>query len=271
MKEAGLGSGEGLSLPAENCLRISHLSKTYTKYARRLFGKAAAPVKALDDVSFSLKPGFYGLLGPNGAGKSTLINIIVGSLRQDSGLVTWNGTPTKSMGIDFRRLLGYMPQQQTLYDNYTGKRFLSYIAALKEVPASDVERAVLKAAETVNLLEELDKKLAAYSGGMKQRLLAAAAIMNSPRLLIMDEPTAGLDPKERVHLRRVLSEIAQTRIVLVATHVVSDIESVSDEILILKKGRLYDKGPPQRLIDTYAAGRNLEAVYLSVFGSGDSI
>lgn len=251
-------------------LEVESLSKTYKSVSAGFgFGKKRQEVQALKNVSFCLRPGLYGLLGPNGAGKSTLINIIVGTIKQDKGKVLWGGKPAAALGAQFRRQLGYMPQQQTLYETYTGRRFLSYIAALKELPKNRVPQEVARVAACVNLTQELGKPLGAYSGGMKQRLLAAAALMGTPSLLVMDEPTAGLDPKERVHLRNLLAQTAKQSIVLVATHVVPDVESVADEILILKDGRLVDMAPPAQLVQKYAPDQNLEAVYLSIFGPED--
>lgn len=251
-------------------LAVEGLKKSYLTRGGLLFsGRPATRKQALAGVSFTLGPGLYGLLGPNGAGKSTLINIITGSLKQDSGTVQWCGKSARALDIRFRRALGYMPQQQGLYDSYTGRRFLAYMCALKEIPSRDVPAQVEQVAEWVNLSHELDKRLAAYSGGMKQRLLLASALLGDPKLLILDEPTAGLDPKERVRLRELLAEMAKDRIILVATHVVSDVETVATEILLLKNGKLVDKAPVERLIETYAPGQNLEAVYLAVFGEED--
>ena len=220
--------------------------------------------QALAGVTLTLTPGLYGLLGPNGAGKSTLIGIITGTLAADSGEVRWCGRPAR--GIRFRRILGYMPQQQGLYDSYTGRRFLAYMAALKELRRADVPAQVDRVAAAVNLSGELDKRLSAYSGGMKQRLLLASALLGDPKLLILDEPTAGLDPKERVRLRELLASMAADRIILVATHVVSDVETVAKEILLLKDGRLVAQAPVASLVEQYAPGGSLEDVYLHVFG-----
>lgn len=242
-------------------LSIERLTKHYPSPRA---GRKTQPVKkALDKVSFTLTPGLYGLLGPNGAGKSTLIGIITGSVLPTGGAVFWCGRPAR--GARFRRILGYVPQQQGLYAGYTGRRFLCYMAALKELPPAVVPTEVERCARAVNLSAELDKRLAAYSGGMKQRLLAACALLGQPQLLILDEPTAGLDPRERVRLRALLKELSRTRIVLVATHVVSDVESVADEILLLRAGQLVDKGTPGCLQDKYAPGGTLEDVYLHIF------
>ena len=234
-------------------------------------GKGALPYKkALDGVSFTLEPGLYGLLGPNGAGKSTLINIITGSLAATKGKVVWNGKNTVVLGKKFRRILGYMPQQQNLYDSFTGERFLAYMAALKEISARETPAEVARVAQLVHLSDELSKKLGAYSGGMKQRLLAAAALLGDPKLIIMDEPTAGLDPKERVRLRETLAALAKDRILLIATHVVSDVESVAREIILLKDGQVVDKAAPATLVEKYAPDGNLEDVYLAIFGRDDA-
>ena len=250
-------------------LALNSLCKTYTTPALSWRRKSGTPSvkKALSGVSLTLGPGLYGLLGPNGAGKSTLIHIITGSLAPTSGEVLWCGGPAR--GIAFRRVLGYMPQQQGLYDSYTGRRFLAYMAALKEIPRAQVPAEVARTAAAVNLSEELDKRLSAYSGGMKQRLLLAGALLGDPKLLILDEPTAGLDPKERVRLRKLLAGMAQERIILVATHVVSDVETVANGIVLLQSGKIVDFAPVQTLVAKYAPGQGLEQVYLHIFGEED--
>lgn len=209
-------------------LKINNLSKTYKKGA----------VKALDDFSITLTPGVYGLLGPNGAGKSTLMNIITDNLNADSGEVIYNGENIKKLGKDFRAVLGYMPQQQGLYDDFTLNRFLWYMAALKGLKRKEAKEKITKLLETVNLTDSAHKKLGAFSGGMKQRALIAQALLNEPEILILDEPTAGLDPKERTRIRNFISEIAKDKIVLISTHVVSDIEFIAKEIILLKEGHL---------------------------------
>ena len=240
-------------------IEVKHLTKRYGNHV------------AVNDLNFTIDKGkVYGFLGPNGAGKSTMMNIITGNLDATSGKVLWNGKNVLRMGREFRRVLGYMPQQQNLYDSFTGRRFLLYIAALKEIPRSDAALQVQRVAELVHLSSELEKRLAAYSGGMKQRLLAAAALLGEPQILIMDEPTAGLDPKERVRLRQVLAQLAHDCIIIVATHVVSDVEHVASEILLLKEGQLVDQASPAALIEKYAPGGTLEDVYLTIFGEDEA-
>ncbi len=242
--------------PQPPLLEVRDLSKSYPVKTGRGQNRAERRVHALRKVSFRLAPGLYGLLGPNGAGKSTLMNIITGNLDQDGGEVFWGGKNVHHLKARFLRVLGYMPQQQGLYPGFSGRRFLEYFAALKEVPKAQIAAEAERAAALVNLSGELDKRLSAYSGGMKQRLLAAQALIGDPRLLILDEPTAGLDPKERI--------------VLIATHVVPDVESVADGILLLRRGELADLGSPRELIEKYAPGRSLEDVYLTVFGDEDT-
>ena len=203
---------------------------------------------ALDRVSLRLEQGVYGLLGPNGAGKSTLMNILSGNLSADSGSVTYGGVDIARLGRDYRAVLGFMPQQLGLYQQFTGFRFLSYIAALKGMDRRRAAQEIEEIAALVNLSDVLHRRVGAYSGGMKQRLLIAQAVLNSPEILILDEPTAGLDPKERIRIRNLISEISSDKIVLLATHVVSDVESIGKEVILLKKGKVVKQDTPQNLL-----------------------
>ena len=221
---------------------------------------------ALQDISLSLSEGIYGILGPNGAGKSTLMNIITENLSPDTGEVLWNGRQIKELGAAYRAILGYAPQQQGLYDTFTGRRFLSYMGALKEIPKERIKDEIEKAAVSVNLLEKMDRPIGTYSGGMKQRLLIAQAIMGDPRLLILDEPTAGLDPKERVNIREKIKELSEGKIILMATHVVSDIQSIAKEIILLKSGQIAEKDSVDALCRQFEDAADLETVYMAVFG-----
>ena len=252
-------------------LTVSDLSKVYMQREWKFSLKALKKPKliekqALSGVSFSLSDGLYGLLGPNGAGKSTLMKIMAGILLPDGGKVAWNGEEILSLGRTYRRILGFMPQQQGLYSGFSGRRFLDYMCALKEIPKARAVHEIERVADMVHLLPELGKRLENYSGGMKQRILLATALLGDPKLLILDEPTAGLDPKERVALREELKLLARNRIVIVATHVVSDVEYVADEILILKDGRLIEKGNTASLLERYSNASGLEDIYLLLFG-----
>ncbi len=217
-------------------LRIENLTKAYGKKA------------ALCDFTATLTSGIYGLLGPNGAGKSTMMKILTENLSADRGSILVDGTPTDKMGAEYRSLLGYMPQQQGLYPHFTARRFLYYIAALKGMQKTQAAEEIQKAAAMVNMTEHLDKRLGTYSGGMKQRILIAQAVLGSPKILILDEPTAGLDPKERIRIRNLISQISMDRIVILATHVVSDVEFIAKEILMLKDGHLISQRSPSGLL-----------------------
>lgn len=193
-------------------------------------------VKALKGVDLTLSEGIYGFLGPNGAGKSTLMNILTGNLNATSGTVTYDGQPISNMGMEYRRKLGYMPQQQSLYPTFTVKRFLSYMAALRGMTKAEAKERIPIVLEQVELTEFADRKIVALSGGMKQRLLIAQAILGDPEILILDEPTAGLDPKQRIVIRNLIASIALHKIVIIATHVVSDVEYIAKEIVLMDQG-----------------------------------
>ena len=220
---------------------------------------------ALADVSLTLHNGIYGLLGPNGAGKSTLMNIITGNLLPTGGRVLWNGTEIGALGAGYRAILGFAPQQQGMYDAFTGRRFLSYMATLKGIRSREQPGEIERVLRYVNMTENAGRLIGTYSGGMKQRLLIAQAILGDPKLIILDEPTAGLDPKERVRIRERIAELAEGRIILVSTHVVSDIETIADEIILLKSGEIIDRGSVEELCKIHGAA-SLEDVYMRLFG-----
>lgn len=197
---------------------------------------------AVDCVSATLKPGVYGLLGANGAGKTTLMRMLCAILEPTSGEILLNGEDIISMGADYRNVLGYLPQDFGYYPNYTAMEFLMYMAALKGIPERMAGKQAKLLLEEVGLSDVANKKVRTFSGGMKQRVGIAQALLNNPDILILDEPTAGLDPKERVRFRNLLSDYAGERIVILSTHIVSDIEAIADEVLFMKKGRFILQG-----------------------------
>lgn len=236
-------------------LKISNISKSYGNK------------KALGEVTMELKEGVYALLGPNGAGKSTLMNIITGNLKADGGEILWDEKNIEKMGKEYRRILGYAPQQQGLYETFTGRRFLSYMGTLKEIDNKNLKSEIERVTNYVNLNDKIDKPIGAYSGGMKQRLLIAQALMGNPKLIVMDEPTSGLDPKERVRVREKISRQADGKIIIIATHVVSDVESIAKEVIIIKDGNIIEKDSVKNLCEKYDNAKDLEDVYMSIFGN----
>ena len=209
---------------------------------------------AVDCISTTMVPGVYGLLGANGAGKTTLMRMICGILEPTSGDVLYNGNSIFDMGSAYRNLLGYLPQEFGYYPNYTAQEFLLYIAALKGIPRRIAVKRSRSLLETVSLTNVANKKIKTFSGGMKQRLGIAQALLNNPKILVLDEPTAGLDPKERVRLRNILSDLANDKIVLLSTHIVSDIEAIADKVFLMKKGTFILQGSINELI-AYAQGK----------------
>ena len=207
---------------------------------------------ALYNFTVSLQPGIYALLGPNGSGKSTLMNIITDNLKADSGEITYTSDDGVTenilkMGVRFREKLGFMPQYPGLYPNFTVERFMWYMAALKGLPKEKAKKEIPEILAAVELDDVPKRKIAALSGGMKQRLTLAQAVLGDPEILILDEPTAGLDPKQRIAIRNYISKIAFNKIVIIATHVVSDIEFIARDIIMLKKGVIVDNAPPHEL------------------------
>ena len=215
---------------------------------------------AVDRVSLQFKPGVCGLLGANGAGKTTLMRMICGVLKPTGGTISFQGMDVSTE--EYRRSLGYLPQDFGYYPNFTGLEFLDYLALLKGLPGSTAKRRSQELLDLVGLKNE-GKKIKTYSGGMKQRLGIAQAMLNRPKLLVLDEPTAGLDPKERVRFRELIEELGRENIVLLSTHIVSDIEQAADRILMMREGQMIFDGAQKDV-----EGR-LEDFYLEQFGEGE--
>ncbi len=213
--------------------------------------KSYGSIRALSDFSAELTPGIYALLGPNGSGKTTLMHILTDNLRADAGVILYTDGDSemqnvKDMGATFREKLGFMPQYPGMYPNFTAKQFLQYIAALKGVGEKEkkrernaqIDRQITGILDELELSDVATRKIGTFSGGMKQRLALAQAVLGDPKILILDEPTAGLDPKQRIAVRNYISRISQDKIVIIATHVVSDIEFIAKEIIMLRKGEI---------------------------------
>lgn len=214
--------------------------------------KTFGDVVALDGLSVTFEPGVYGLLGANGAGKSTMINLITDNIKRDTGAkggeILFDGEDILTLGGRFRRLVGYMPQQQGYYDDFSVKAFLKYMAEIKGLQRKEAEEQIAELLEVVNLGDKAYSKIGGFSGGMKQRVLLAQALLGDPKILILDEPTAGLDPKERISIRNYIAGLGRDKIILFATHVVSDIECIANQVIFIKKGRIVRTGTPQELI-----------------------
>jgi ABC-type multidrug transport system ATPase subunit len=205
-------------------------------------------VRALADLSLDLGPGGLGLLGPNGAGKSTLMRILATITAATSGRVTWDGADIAREPDAVRRVLGYLPQDFGIYPNLNPVEFLDFIAAAKGIPSAAARRRIDELLVLVNLVEARRRPLGGFSGGMRQRVGIAQALLNDPRLLIVDEPTAGLDPEERVRFRNLLGDLAGERLVILSTHVVSDVEALATSIAVVRGGTLLKFAPPEALL-----------------------
>lgn len=214
---------------------------------------------AVDRMSFTLARGVTGLLGANGAGKTTLMRILCGILVPDSGTVTCDGMDVETE--EYREILGYLPQEFGYYPEFSGRDFLLYMSAVKGMRKKEALKKTEELIELVGLKDAGRKKVRTYSGGMKQRLGIAQALLNDPQILIMDEPTAGLDPQERIRFRNLIAAIGKDRIVLLSTHIVSDLEHIADRLMIMKEGRLLWQG------EWNAAAGTLEEFYISKIGN----
>jgi ABC-type multidrug transport system ATPase subunit len=223
-------------------LLLEHVSKVFP---RNVWG--------LREFSLELGPGVFGLLGPNGAGKSTLMRILATVTQATEGRVQWNATDIASAPGVLRSVLGYLPQDFGVYPNLSGREFLEYLAAVKGLDGASARRRIGELLELVNLTEAARRPLGGYSGGMRQRIGIAQALLNDPQLLIVDEPTAGLDPEERLRFRNLLSELSGERIVILSTHIVSDIEAVATHIAVIRGGRLVTCQSPEALLGSVEA------------------
>jgi ABC-2 type transport system ATP-binding protein len=218
-------------------LRIENVSKQYAKNAW-----------GLRDFSLRLVPGVLGLLGPNGAGKSTLMRIIATITRPTHGAVFWNGADIAKQPDNLRRVLGYLPQDFGVYPNLSAVEFLTYISAVKGLNQKQARQRIDELVQLVNLTEAAHRPIGGFSGGMRQRVGIAQALLNDPQVLIVDEPTVGLDPEERVRFRNLISDLAGERLVLLSTHIVSDVEATATSIALINRGRLLQHALPEALL-----------------------
>ncbi|MCM1063254.1 MAG: ABC transporter ATP-binding protein [Eubacterium sp.] len=217
-------------------LRLEKVSKTYGNK------------KVVDGIDCVLSHGVYGLLGANGAGKTTLLRMVCGILEATEGKILCQGMEIRKMGAEYRRLLGYLPQNFGYYPEFTAKKFLLYLAALKAIPKKEAADKVEELLRLVELDEVKDKKIKTFSGGMVRRLGIAQALLGDAEILLLDEPTAGLDPKERIRFRNIISALSKDKIIILSTHIVSDVEYIADKILLMKEGRLLFTGDIEQML-----------------------
>lgn len=217
-------------------LYIDHISKQFKDKT------------AVDDVTLRITPGVWGLLGANGAGKTTLMRMIAGIMSPTSGQVMYDGIPIHTLKEGYRDIFGYLPQEFGFYPEFTVKNYLEYVAALKGLTVRETKRKISNLLEQLTLSSVKNKRIAKLSGGMKRRVGIAQALLNDPEILILDEPTSGLDPAERVRFRNLLSEFAKDRIVLISTHIVSDVEYIATRNAVMKDGKLIAEGTTEELV-----------------------
>ncbi len=221
-------------------LTIDHITKQFQNHI------------AVDCFNYTMSNGVYGLLGANGAGKTTLMRMICTVLNPTSGEILYNGTNISDMGAEYCDILGYLPQDFGYYPDFSAHEFLLYMASLKGIQGRAAKHRVEELLQTVGLSEVSKRKIRSFSGGMRQRLGVAQAVLNDPKILVLDEPTAGLDPKERIRFRNLISDLSQNKIVILSTHIVSDVEYIADQILMMKKGKLILAGGPAELTENAA-------------------
>jgi ABC-2 type transport system ATP-binding protein len=202
---------------------------------------------AVNDISFSFTSGIYGVLGPNGAGKTTLLGMIMGAIYPDHGQILFNQTPVEKNRVAFISRVGYLPQNPVFYKDFPADEFLSYICELKDIPKEERSSQIARVLDEVNLTEVAKKKIGAYSGGMRQRLGIAQALIGHPEILIFDEPTAGLDPIERIRFRNTISRLSADRTIIIATHIVPDVEFVAQTIVLMNQGKIILSGSPAEI------------------------
>lgn len=217
-------------------LKIDNLTKKYSDKV------------AVKDFSIEMTEGVYGLLGPNGAGKTTLMRMISDVLNPTCGQILVNNVDKNDLGEEYRDLLGYLPQDMGYYKNFTAERFLKYVAALKGLNKKMSKERIEELLEVVGLSEYKNKKVGKFSGGMRQRVGIAQALLNNPKILVLDEPTAGLDPKERIRFRNLISDISKDRIIILSTHIVGDIEYIAKQVILIKEGQLIKSSTGDKLL-----------------------
>lgn len=229
--------------------------------------------EVLHHINYKFGQGIYGLLGPNGAGKSTLINILVGLLPPVDGIVTLDGIPTAKMKTEYFEHIGYMPQYAGYYKNFTVYEIMDFFAGLKEINKNDRKERIIQLLEYVNMADNAGTKIGACSGGMKQRVGIAIALLNNPEIVILDEPTAGLDPIERIRFKQLIADLGKKSTVILSTHIVTDVENIADEVILLSHGKIIKHGSVEELYTE--SGKNngpegLEEICLYYFEKRES-
>ncbi|MDB2138659.1 MULTISPECIES: ABC transporter ATP-binding protein [Clostridium] len=220
------------------------MNKLEIKNLTKIYGKK----RANDGITVTLENGVYGLLGPNGAGKTTLMKQITTLIKPDKGEILYNGKDIFNMDDKYRNIIGYLPQEFGVYKNFTAKQFLQYVGALKGMSGKNLNSKVNELLELVGLYDVRNKSIGKFSGGMKRRVGIAQVLLNDPKIIVLDEPTAGLDPQERTRFRNLIAKISRDKIIILSTHIISDIESVAKETIMIKEGKLLMKGTHREIL-----------------------